>query len=189
MHGNADDLRETKANLTLLVLGGQVEVGQIEFGYNHQAQRFLLDAPSSFRAANFNCHHPAFARLYRVGQDRPGEFFSRVAENSNTNLNQLSWAINMVCVCSEDSLLNFLQCSLPVVGFYSDSSSSSCRRSSITGISTWLQLAIDAVPTPWSNAKLCKFLACWKMRRIFWWTLQFPWCWKQDLRQFSSNNI
>lgn len=118
-----------------------MEVSQIESSYNHQAQRFLLDAPSSFRAANFNCHHPACARLYRVGQDRPGELFSRVAENSNTNLNQLSWAINMVCVClapslhslllvcSEDSLLNSLRCSLPVVGFDSDSSSSSCQRS------------------------------------------------------------
>lgn len=118
-----------------------MEVSQIKSGYNHQAQRFLLDASSSFRAANFNCHHPACARLYRVGQDRPGELFSRVAENSNTNLNRLSWAINMVCVClapslrslllvcSEDSLLNSLRCSLPVVGFDSDSSSSSCRRS------------------------------------------------------------
>lgn len=148
-----------------------MEVSQIESGYNHQAQRFLLDAQSSFRAANFNCHHPAYARLYRVGQDWPGQLFSRVAENSNTNLNRLSWAINMVWIClahslrslllacSEDGLLNSLRCSLLVVGFDSDSSSSSCRRSLFY---YWHFHVADAVLTPCSNAKPCKFLSCWK---------------------------
>lgn len=179
-----------------------MEVSQIESGYNHQAQHFLLDAPSSFRAANFNCHHPAYARLYRVGQDRPGELFSRVAENSNTNLNWLSWAINMVCVClarllrslllvcSEDSLLNSLRCSLLVVGFDSVSSSSSCRRSLFYYWHFHVAAIYDRRRTyPLQQCKALQVSVVLKMRRIRWWTLQFPWCWKQDLRQFCSNNI
>lgn len=48
-----------------------------------QAQHFLFDAQSTLKAANFNCHRPAYARLYWVGRYQPGELFFRIAKNSS----------------------------------------------------------------------------------------------------------